>query len=233
MNSIINFLYLNYEIVILTIIIFIIFICWKIVAYFLNRNTGQLDFSKKVKATRVVNSNELVKNKKTSNAMFEPSVSVPTPIKSHIEWVESNGYDNSSHEESTVDTTTQSSQTDKLWKVLVVDDAYSIRKKFEKIMKGTDIDLILKDDGDVAFEYLMEEKPDLIITDIEMKRMNGIQLIEKIRDTSYLKDVPILVISSSIDKYIDLMSDKQVQAFINKPFDDEEIFKQIYFLLEN
>lgn len=117
--------------------------------------------------------------------------------------------------------------------ILLVDDSMVVRKYVGDLLKKNKYDIVLKDDGWEAITYLNSnsQKPELIISDIEMPNMNGFQLIDAIRKEKKFKNVPILVISAHAESHIVLMESENIQGFIKKPFEDSDLLTQIDFLL--
>ena len=103
-------------------------------------------------------------------------------------------------------------------KILIVDDD-CVMRRIEKEIIGDieDFEVIEASNGKEAVDLLRYKAVDLLITDICMPEMNGIELVEKLRTDGF--SIPIVVISGTLDKYIrnHLLSQKQIQ-FIEKPF---------------
>lgn len=118
--------------------------------------------------------------------------------------------------------------------ILLVDDSMVVRKYVGDLLKKTQYDVVLKNDGWEAITYLnsTSQKPELIISDIEMPNMNGFQLIDAIRKEKKYKNVPILVISAHAESHIVLMESENIQGFIKKPFEDTDLLNQVDFLLK-
>lgn len=118
--------------------------------------------------------------------------------------------------------------------VLLVDDSMVVRKYVGDLLKKNQYDVILKHDGWEAITYLNSnsQKPELIISDIEMPNMNGFQLIDAIRKEKKYKNVPILVISAHAESHLVLMESENIQGFIKKPFEDTDLLNQVNFLLK-
>lgn len=118
--------------------------------------------------------------------------------------------------------------------VLLVDDSMVVRKYVGDLLKKNNYDIVLKNDGWEAITYLNSnsQKPDLIISDIEMPNMNGFQLIDAIRKEKKYKNVPILVISAHAESHLILMENENIQGFIKKPFEDKDLLTQVSFLIK-
>ena len=118
--------------------------------------------------------------------------------------------------------------------VLLVDDSMVVRKYVGDLLKKANYEIVLKNDGWEAITYLnsSSQKPDLIISDIEMPNMNGFQLIDAIRKEKRYKNVPILVISAHAESHLILMEKESIQGFIKKPFEDSDLLNQVEFLLQ-
>ena len=80
-------------------------------------------------------------------------------------------------------------------RVLLADDNADMRDYISRLL-GARHDCIAVHDGQAALEYLRRERPDLILTDIMMPRLDGFGLIKAVREDAELKDLPIIVISA-------------------------------------
>jgi CheY-like chemotaxis protein/type II secretory pathway pseudopilin PulG len=119
--------------------------------------------------------------------------------------------------------------------VLLVDDSMVVRKYVGDLLKKHGYDIVMKTDGWEAITYLNStvQKPELIISDIEMPNMNGFQLIEAIRKERKFNNVPVLVISAHAESHLKLMESENIQGFIKKPFEDKDLLSQISYLLNH
>ena len=80
-------------------------------------------------------------------------------------------------------------------KVLVTDDSITVREVQRQLLAGKGYDVQTAVDGMDGMNVAKEESFDLIITDIDMPRMNGIEFVTKIRADATLKDTPVVVVS--------------------------------------
>lgn len=83
-------------------------------------------------------------------------------------------------------------------------------------------------DGLLALEKLQEELPDVVLSDIEMPRMDGFDLLRNIRSSDRLRDLPIIMITSRIaQKHRDLAMQLGANHYLGKPYGDEELLRLI------
>ena len=81
-------------------------------------------------------------------------------------------------------------------KILVVDDSDDTREMMAKLLELEAYMVITAEDGLIGFKKAEAEQPDLIITDINMPNLNGIEMIKMIREQSLINRVPILAITA-------------------------------------
>lgn len=81
-------------------------------------------------------------------------------------------------------------------KILVVEDDFDTRYILSLILKSEGYEVITAADGECALAVMGEQKPDLLITDISMPRLNGIELTRKIRLKQEMAEMPILAITA-------------------------------------
>ena len=116
--------------------------------------------------------------------------------------------------------------------VLIVDDSRSMRAVIKKTisMSGFKMDQCVEaGNGREALDVLAKVWVDVIISDINMPEMNGLELLEELKKDSLLKAIPAIVISTEgSEKRIQDAYDLGARGFIKKPFLPEEIKKVLY-----
>ncbi len=116
--------------------------------------------------------------------------------------------------------------------VLIVDDSRSMRAVIKKTisMSGFKMDQCVEaGNGREALDVLAKAWVDVIISDINMPEMNGLELLEELKKDSLLKAIPAIVISTEgSEKRIQDAYDLGARGFIKKPFLPEEIKKVLY-----
>jgi len=117
-------------------------------------------------------------------------------------------------------------------KILLVDDKSTISNLLVQFLSSTYI-VEAKSDGLEALTWLqLGNMPDLIITDLQMPNMDGVELIKRLKESGYFKDIPIVVLSSR-DSSADRVQCLKLGAedYIVKPFNPEELLIRIERIL--
>ncbi len=108
--------------------------------------------------------------------------------------------------------------------VLVVDDSVTIRKVTERILTRYDLDVATAKDGVDALSYLHEHRPTVVLSDIEMPRMDGFELLASIRNDSTLHDLPVIMITSRTgSKHREKAESLGVNDYLGKPYSEGEL----------
>lgn len=108
--------------------------------------------------------------------------------------------------------------------VLVVDDSLSVRRVVSRTIERHGWVAILARDGVEALELLEQGQADIVLTDIEMPRMDGFDLISAIRSRSTFEELPIVVLTSrSGDKHRERALSLGANEYLVKPFQEQEL----------
>jgi len=117
---------------------------------------------------------------------------------------------------------------------LVVDDSLTMRKVLSRILEREGFEVTTANDGVDAIQKLEDLRPDIILTDIEMPRMDGFEFSRYIRDNEEFKRIPIVMISSrTAEKHRTIASNIGVNAFLGKPVQDEELMAEVSKLVNS
>ncbi|MDP6375076.1 MAG: Hpt domain-containing protein [Pseudomonadales bacterium] len=112
--------------------------------------------------------------------------------------------------------------------VMVVDDSVTVRKVTSRLLERQGMDVIVAKDGVEAVAMLQERRPDILLLDIEMPRMDGFEVTRQIRHDRRLDGLPIVMISSRTgDKHKEHASELGVNRFLGKPFQENELLSTI------
>ena len=117
--------------------------------------------------------------------------------------------------------------------VLVVDDSLSQRRALEQLLKDAGYNVRTARDGIDAAELMAGFKPDIVLTDFEMPRMNGIELASHIRKQDKIKSVPVIMVTSRATLKHRQMAEKAgVDFYFTKPVRDEALLLKMRELME-
>ena len=117
-------------------------------------------------------------------------------------------------------------------RIMVVDDSLTMRKVLGRLLERAGYEVLVAKDGMDALQLLQETTPDVILTDIEMPRMDGFGLARNIRDDARTAKTPLIMISSrTADKHRNLAKEIGVDAFFGKPVQDDELLSKVKELL--
>lgn len=111
--------------------------------------------------------------------------------------------------------------------VLVVDDNPDM-SEFEADILGSKYRVLTADDGEEGLAKALENRPDLIVSDIMMPRMSGDMMIRELRRRRELDDCPIIVITARTEEnFLVKMLQEGVQGYLVKPFSAEELLARV------
>ena len=112
--------------------------------------------------------------------------------------------------------------------VLVVDDSITVRRVTQRLLLREGYRVAMAADGLQALERLQEEVPAVVLTDIEMPRMDGFDLARNIRADARLKNLPIIMITSRIaQKHNEHAIELGVNHYLGKPYSEEELIRLV------
>lgn len=110
--------------------------------------------------------------------------------------------------------------------ILVVDDSVTMRTYADRILRAQGYSAEFARDGIEALERMRDFKPDFVLLDIEMPRMDGFELLEKMRVHPDLQSIPVVMVSSrSSMQHRRRASDLGVKSYIVKPYREEELIR--------
>jgi chemosensory pili system protein ChpA (sensor histidine kinase/response regulator) len=112
--------------------------------------------------------------------------------------------------------------------VLVVDDSLTVRRVTQRLLVREGYRVTLAKDGLDALERLAEEVPQVVLSDIEMPRMDGFDLVRNIRSDPRWRDLPVIMITSRIaQKHRDHATELGVDHYLGKPYSEEDLLALI------
>ena len=115
-------------------------------------------------------------------------------------------------------------------RVLIVDDSALSRRTLRQILEPEGYDVVEAEDGLIALERYFLEKPDVVLLDLVMKGMYGLDVLTKLRELD--GEAKVVVVSADIQTSSkELVERAGAKAFVNKPFDRGEILRALSTVL--
>jgi chemosensory pili system protein ChpA (sensor histidine kinase/response regulator) len=112
--------------------------------------------------------------------------------------------------------------------VLVVDDSLTVRRVTQRLLQREGYRVTLAKDGLEGLEKLNEERPAVLLSDIEMPRMDGFDLVRNLRADPKLADLPVIMITSRIaQKHKDYAAELGVDHYLGKPYAEEDLLSLV------
>lgn len=114
--------------------------------------------------------------------------------------------------------------------ILIVDDSKTSLKSATRALEK-DYNIITAEDGIDALEKMRDKKPDLVVTDVDMPRLNGLDLVTRMKETLALSDIPIIVVTGNVELHFKIGAHEGVDSFLPKPYSANDLLGQTKFLL--
>ena len=113
-------------------------------------------------------------------------------------------------------------------KILTVDDSNTIRMIVKRAFKPYDCEILEAEDGLKGLEKMRGEKPDLVLLDVDMPVMGGVEALKKIRDDPEINNIPIIMLTAEADKKMVVSIMKMgVKGYVVKPFNINELAQRV------
>jgi CheY-like chemotaxis protein len=113
-------------------------------------------------------------------------------------------------------------------KILLVEDEAALRETLEEILSLNNFEVSLAASGEEALELISKIKPDLIVCDIMMPGITGLELIEKVHQQAQFKNIPFIFLSALVSR-----EDQKngiaagAKGYITKPFKASDLIREI------
>jgi len=119
-------------------------------------------------------------------------------------------------------------------KILIIEDDIILRELVSKKLSSENFDILTATDGESGFEAAQVKRPDLILLDIILPRMDGFEVLRKLKEDATLSAIPVIMISNlsqkqDIEKSLKLGA---VDYIIKALFTSEEVIDKIKKILE-
>ncbi|MEJ6980596.1 two-component regulator propeller domain-containing protein [Pedobacter sp. P351] len=118
-------------------------------------------------------------------------------------------------------------------RILIVDDNVQIRQYVKQLFEG-EFEVLEAENGDKGLETVKKYMPDLVISDIMMQGISGIELCSRIKDDPALNHIPVILLTASSSDEVKLKGiECGAEDFISKPFEKEMLIARVAGILKN
>lgn len=116
-------------------------------------------------------------------------------------------------------------------KLLLVDDSGLARRSMRSMLEASDFEVVEAEDGMIALEKYFVERPDIVMLDLVMKGMYGLDVLTKLREMD--PSACVIVVSADVQSSSrDMVEAAGASAFVNKPVDRDHLLAVIRSVLE-
>lgn len=116
-------------------------------------------------------------------------------------------------------------------KVVVVDDEPDICSLLRIALKGAGYDVLTANDGEAGRALIEKTKPDLVLLDVKMPKMNGYEVMVALKKDPKLAGIPVIIMTSLTEKSAkpddEWRQSLGVSDFLSKPFDSNEMLERV------
>ena len=117
--------------------------------------------------------------------------------------------------------------------VMVVDDSITVRKVTTRLLERNGMEVVTAKDGVDAIARLQDIKPDIMLLDIEMPRMDGFEVATRVRHDERLSELPIVMITSRTgEKHRERALSIGVNVYLGKPYQEAQLLDVISKLVD-
>jgi chemosensory pili system protein ChpA (sensor histidine kinase/response regulator) len=117
---------------------------------------------------------------------------------------------------------------------LVVDDSITVRRVTQRLLERNGMRVLTAKDGLEAIGVMQDHRPDIILLDIEMPRMDGYEFARQVRNNPDTEELPIIMITSRVgDKHRARAIEVGVNDYLGKPYQERELLEAVRHLLRS
>ncbi len=117
-------------------------------------------------------------------------------------------------------------------KILIADDEPHVLRSLEFVLKKAGFTIVTAENGELALEKALSERPDLILLDIQMPKMDGNTVCRKLRDDESFQSVPIIMLTAKGQEAAKEQSfDSGADEFMTKPYSPRSLVARVQQLL--
>ena len=117
--------------------------------------------------------------------------------------------------------------------ILLCDDEAHILRAAEFKFKRSGYEVLTACDGEEGWQTILRHKPDILVTDCQMPRLNGLQLAERVKNTPETTGLPVIMLSAKGFELspAEIRNQFGIRALLAKPFSPRELFQRVEAVL--
>ena len=116
--------------------------------------------------------------------------------------------------------------------ILIANDSRAALQHAKSILEKQPYRVVLAENGRIAWGIMQEEKPDLVISDIDMPQLNGFQLLRLVREDLKLADLPFILMTNHLYTHVQSSQSAGFDSLLPMPYRPEDLVEQVRFLLQ-
>ena len=118
--------------------------------------------------------------------------------------------------------------------ILIVEDEVEMREFLQELLAGENLSVHVAADGAEALQKTLDVKPDLVLLDLRMPKLNGVEFCKTVRADKKVRDIPIVVLTAqSTQEHLDECIAAGADDFIAKPFEPEDLVTSVQAMLQS
>lgn len=118
-------------------------------------------------------------------------------------------------------------------KIVVIDDSAPTRELLQAWLTSAGCEVITASSGEGAVPLVEQQKPDLVLLDIVMPGVDGLEVCRRLKEDAATRDVTVIVVSG-LQHHANVRRAREAgaQAYVSKPFDEDELLSVVYAALD-
>lgn len=121
-----------------------------------------------------------------------------------------------------------------MYRILVIEDSPTMRQLLSKLLSGEGYECVTASDGAGGYKAVVQDKPDLILLDVNLPDDNGIELCRRLKGDSRVRHIPVLIITGeahTVESRIDGL-EAGADDYVIKPFKVKELLSRLKGILK-
>lgn len=112
-------------------------------------------------------------------------------------------------------------------KVLIVEDDLALMEAISKGLSGNDFTILTAKDGEDGLKIAEQERPNLILLDLMMPKMDGVTMLKKMRATDWGKDISVIILTNNEQEVAAAVENKVFEYLIKSNWKIEDVLKKV------